>query len=163
MLPFVLCVARVPQSSLRDTVNMFPKHKMLIKNTRLICIFTPRFGTPWQKKKKISFPLWFCWLQSDALLKLIRTLWSDVMRGWPHATPPPVPLPPPPWLQSPKAYSSLLPQTGPFHPDWRSHPAAIYFFCLSLSQSSSLPHVLRSQAKWLLHSWDPEGHTTSIT
>lgn len=72
---------------------MLPKHKMLIKNTRLICILTPCFWTPW--KKKISFPLWFCWLQSDAVLKLIRTLWSDVMRGWPHGTLPPAPLPHP--------------------------------------------------------------------
>lgn len=46
-------------------------------------------------EKKISFPLWLCWLQSDAVLKLIRTLWSDVMRGWPHGTVPPGPFPHP--------------------------------------------------------------------
>lgn len=42
-------------------------------------------------------------------------------------------------------------------------PCCYLLFCLSLSQSSSLPHVLRLQATGLLYSWDPEGHMASIT
>lgn len=94
------------QSSFRSTVNMLPKHKMLIKNTRLICILTLCQWTAWRKKKS-NFLCGSADCSLKKVLKLIRTLQCDVRRGWPHGTPPPVPLSAT-WLQSPRACSSLL-------------------------------------------------------
>lgn len=125
-------MARFPQTSLRDAVNMLPKHKMLIKNTGLICIFMPRFWIPW-KRHLISSVALLIAIWCSAEVNYNPVIWCHegltVQRSGTTSSSPP-------WLHSPWAHSSFLP--------WTAHQAAIFPFhhlhlSLPVSCSSMTP------------------------